>query len=70
MDQKFHGDDGTRRAILTKQEAAEHLRVSVRSIENYLASGRLGYFKIGKSVRISRTALDAFLQRHFVEPDV
>ena len=59
-----------RREIYTKREAADYLRVSVRSIENYLASGRLGHFKIGKSVRISRAALDAFLQRHFVEPDV
>ena len=70
MNDSVRHDAARRQVIYTKKEAADYLRVSARSIENYLASGRLGYFKIGKSVRISRSALDAFLQRHFVEPDV
>jgi len=50
-------------AILTKQEAAEFLRCTVRYIERAIRSGRLRACKpTGKLVRIYRRDLDAFLE--------
>jgi len=50
-------------AILTKREAAELLRCTVRYIERQIRAGRLKALKpTGKFVRIRRNALDAFLE--------
>ena len=50
-------------AILTKQEAADFLRCTVRYIERAIKSGRLRACKpTGKLVRIYRRDLDAFLE--------
>ena len=50
-------------AILTKSEAADLLRCTVRYIERVIRAGRLRACKpTGKFVRIYRRDLDAFLQ--------
>jgi excisionase family DNA binding protein len=50
-------------AILTKQEAADYLRVSTRYLEHAVASGRLNAYKPTRKLwRVSRKNLDAFLQ--------
>jgi excisionase family DNA binding protein len=50
-------------AILTKAEAADVLRCTVRYIERVIRAGRLRACKpTGKFVRIYRRDLDAFLQ--------
>jgi excisionase family DNA binding protein len=50
-------------AILTKREAADSLRCTVRYIERVIKSGRLRACKpTGKLVRIYRRDLDAFLE--------
>jgi excisionase family DNA binding protein len=50
-------------AILTKQEAADFLRSTVRYLERQIRAGRLRAMKpTGKLVRIYRRDLDAFLQ--------
>jgi len=50
-------------AILTKQEAADFLRCTVRYIERAIKSGRLRACKpTGRLVRIYRRDLDAFLE--------
>jgi len=50
-------------AILTKQEAAEYLKVTPRYLENMVRSGRLNAFRPTKKLwRVSRRNLDAFLE--------
>ena len=50
-------------AILTKQEAADLLRCTVRYLERQIRVGRLRALKpTGKLVRIYRRDLDAFLE--------
>jgi excisionase family DNA binding protein len=50
-------------AILTKQEAADLLRCTVRYLERQIRAGRLKALKpSGKLVRIRRSDLDAFLE--------
>ena len=46
--------------LLTLKEAAKYLRVSERSINRYIESGRLKASKIGQW-RISQKDLEAFL---------
>lgn len=52
---------------MTRQEAADHAKVSVDTIDNWRTSGRIKAAKTGDakpaSVRILRSSLDAFLQR-------
>lgn len=48
--------------MLTVEEVAHELRVSPRTVRNYIASGRLAAFPIGgKGYRIKRDDLDAFV---------
>jgi excisionase family DNA binding protein len=50
-------------AILTKKEAAEFVRCTVRYLERQIRAGRLRALKpTGKLVRIRRADLDAFLE--------
>jgi excisionase family DNA binding protein len=50
-------------AILTKQEAAEYIRCTVRYLERQVRAGRLRALKpTGKLVRFFRRDLDAFLE--------
>jgi excisionase family DNA binding protein len=58
---KPHAEAGNS-AILTKQEAANLLRCTVRYLERQIRAGRLRAMKpSGKLVRIYRRDLDAFL---------
>lgn len=55
-------NSGGKKDILTKQEAAEFLRCTVRYIERAIKAGRLRACKpTGKLVRIYRRDIDAFL---------
>lgn len=47
--------------LFTVQETAEILRVKERTIYNYIKSGKLDANKIGKEWKISREALQAFI---------
>lgn len=46
-------------ALLTAQEAADYLRVSLRTIRRHLASGTIRARKVGKLIRIRKGDLDA-----------
>jgi excisionase family DNA binding protein len=60
---KPHAEAVNHSAILTKKEAAQLLRCTVRYIERVIRAGRLRACKpTGKLVRIYRRDLDAFLQ--------
>lgn len=48
-------------ATLTVAETADELRVSTRTVYNLLASGELKSLKIGRSRRILRSTVDAYL---------
>jgi excisionase family DNA binding protein len=45
--------------VLTIAEVAERLRVSPRTVKRLIASGTLCAAKIGRSVRVQRTAVEA-----------
>lgn len=47
--------------LLTRQEAAELLRVSLTTLTRLTKAGQLGFVKVGRQVRIPRTALDRYL---------
>jgi excisionase family DNA binding protein len=45
---------------LTVDQAAEHLGISASKVYKMCSAGELCCFKVGRSLRISRDALDAF----------
>lgn len=51
-------------ALLTKHEAADQLRVSVRTVDRYIASGDLDAVRLSiRATRITRKSLDALIER-------
>jgi excisionase family DNA binding protein len=50
--------------LLTVNEVAELLSLSVRTVHKLVASDRLATVRIGRCVRFSRTALDDFVREH------
>ncbi|TAE90219.1 MAG: DNA-binding protein [Verrucomicrobia bacterium] len=48
--------------LITRQEAAEILRQSVRKIDMLIVSGDLPAVRIGRSVRIRKTSIDLFVE--------
>jgi excisionase family DNA binding protein len=64
-----HGDTPqTNDGLLTKSEAAELLKVSGRTVDNWCYKGLLPYSKIGQSrnavVRIRRADVETMLSTH------
>jgi len=49
--------------LLTKRQAAVSLGVSVRSLERLVAAGELVVVRSGRSVRVRRGDLDAYINR-------
>ena len=57
-ERKLHDDP----ALVTREEAAEMLRVSVSTVDRYLKDGLLPKSKVGtRLVRISRSAVESFV---------
>jgi excisionase family DNA binding protein len=56
--------ENRRAAVATVKEASEYTRLSVATIYNLMGQGQLAFVKIGKSRRISWTALDELLKRN------
>jgi excisionase family DNA binding protein len=48
--------------LYTAEEVARHLRVSVRTVKRFIASGKLTATRFGRTPRISEVALQAFLR--------
>jgi excisionase family DNA binding protein len=48
--------------LLTVREVAETLRVSPMTIRRYIADGKLSAVKVGRSVRVSREAIERFIE--------
>jgi excisionase family DNA binding protein len=51
------------RGLFTIEEAAEYLRISRAGIYRLIETDELRRIKIGKSARIPRTSLEAFVER-------
>lgn len=53
--------------LLKRQEAAQRLRIGLRTLDRYLASGEIGHYKIGDGprplIRISEEQINEYLQR-------
>ena len=49
--------------LLTIEEAAEFLNVSVRNVREQIYLRRLGIVKVGRLVRIEPSELEAFIER-------
>ena len=54
--------------ILTAEEAAEFLGVSLRTIRYWVATRRIPYFHLGRFIRFKPGDLTAFLESGRVEP--
>jgi excisionase family DNA binding protein len=48
-------------------EAAEYLDIAPGTLRNWLSAKRLPYVKVGRLTRVSRRALDEFIEQHTVE---
>jgi excisionase family DNA binding protein len=53
-----------RRAFFTEASLAEYLAVSDRTVRDWIRSGKLASYKLGKSRRIDPADVDAFLAAH------
>ena len=49
------------RIAFSMRETAHSISISERSVWSLVKSGRLASFKVGRSVRISRDAIEAFI---------
>jgi len=52
----------TRHALLTIHEVAKSMRVSIRTVSRWIASGELVCIRIGRVVRVPAEALDALMK--------
>jgi len=52
--------------LLTAQQAADYLSISIRTLANHRSSGRtkLPFIKLGRAVRYSQVDLDNYLSLH------
>jgi len=50
--------------LLDRHQAAAQLGVSLRTIDNLIASGDLAAIHIGRSVRLRQSALEYFCEAH------
>lgn len=56
--------DGDTPAVLTVDEVAAILRVSRKTVYNLFSSGELGWIPVGSRRRVSRDAVQAYLNRN------
>ncbi len=54
--------------LLSVEEAAEYLNVGVRFIRRVVADRRIPYVKVGKYVRLKKSALYAYIDAQTVHP--
>ena len=49
--------------VLTRQEAAELLKLSVRTLDYLTATGQIPHKRIGRSVRFSERAIEQWMEQ-------
>jgi excisionase family DNA binding protein len=47
--------------LLTRQEAANAMRISLRTLDQIVASNELKVVKIGRAIRVRRGTLESFI---------
>ena len=52
----------TNKQLLTPEQVAERLQVTLRTVQRWIAEGELPSYKLGKTRRISEEQLAEFLQ--------
>jgi excisionase family DNA binding protein len=50
--------------LLRKSDVAENFQVSLRSVDRWIARGEIEVVRLGRSVRITESALRKFLLHH------
>ena len=50
--------------LLTTEQAADVLAVSVRTVKNLMPGGQLAYVKIGRATRIDREDINLYVTRN------
>ncbi len=50
---------------LTKIEVAQLFQLSTRTIDSWIAQGRLPYYRIGRTIRFRRSDIREYLDRHY-----
>jgi len=58
----LRGTNDTEDSLLTREEAAERLRISTRTLDDLEASGRLQAVRIGRRVLYHPATLDAYIR--------
>jgi excisionase family DNA binding protein len=56
------------RSLLSVEEAAEMMGMSARHVRRLVAERRIGFHKLGRSVRIARADIDSYVAASRVEP--
>jgi excisionase family DNA binding protein len=54
--------------LLTVDQAAERIGMSVRHVRRLVAERRIGYHRLGRAVRLHPADLDAYIAATRVEP--
>lgn len=63
MSAERHSAPINERALLTKQQAADYLSVSLTRVKQWIANGDIRPTRIGSSVRLRRERLDELIDR-------
>ena len=64
---KFRAAESQSEELLTKKGIAPRLKLSVRSVDDWMREGRLPYLKCGKSVRFRWSDVVAHLEKFRVQ---
>ena len=54
--------------LLTVEQAADRIRMSARYVRRLIAERRIGFYRLGRSVRIDPAELTAFVTAGRIEP--
>jgi excisionase family DNA binding protein len=54
--------------LLTVEQAADRLRMSARYVRRLIAERRIGFYRLGRSVRIDPADLTAFVTAGRIDP--
>ncbi|MGY2084231.1 excisionase family DNA-binding protein [Blastococcus sp. SYSU DS0539] len=61
MTRAARGNDGDREPLMSVAQAGEYLGTGDRFIRRLITERRISYVKVGKYVRLERSALDALV---------